>query len=102
TPALIRLPQNRKFLASLMSQVVTRSPNISLFRRSGTDQVVAAKVFEPRKQPVPLDARAHGAVARAGLAQMAWPFEIVSTAVISEPGSDWNTTLTSTSAFGTV
>jgi hypothetical protein len=33
---------------------------------------------------------------------MAWPFEIVSVAVISEPGSDWNTTLRRTSTLGTV
>src|SRR5689334_16214813 len=103
TPALIRLPLNRMFLAILMSNVVTRSPNNSLFRSSGTFHVVALNsTFELRKQPVPLEATAQGVVARAGLFQLTWSLLTVQFAVISEPGSDWNTTLRSTSAFGTV
>jgi hypothetical protein len=66
------------------------------------DQVVGLNVFELRKQPTPRAGTAHGAVARAGLFQATWSLVIVSFAVISEPGSDWNTTLTSTSALGTV
>src|SRR5437868_577546 len=102
TPAFSRLPLNRKFLASLISAVVTRLPNNSLFSMRGTDHVVAVNRFEPRKQPVPLDASAQGAVARAGLLQLTMSLVIVSVAVISGPGSDWNTTLTSTSALGMV
>src|SRR5215467_12082140 len=99
---LSRLPLNRMFFAIFISHSLIRSPNIWLFSRSGTDQVVAPKVFELRKHPVPLDGKAHGAVALAGLAQSGWLFEIVSTAVSSVPGSDWNTALTSTSTFGMV
>src|SRR3954453_23445024 len=92
TPALTRLPLNRMFLASLMSAVVTRGPNISLASISGTVYVVGLKVGELRNV-VPL---------RAGVFQIACVLLRVSVAVISGPGSDWNTRLTSTSAFGIV
>src|ERR1043166_8772588 len=103
TPALIRLPLNRMFFATLMSNVVTRSPNFSLFNISGTDHVVELNsTFELRKQPTPLDGIAQGAVARAGLFQVTWSLLTVQFALISGPGNDWNTRLTSTSAFGIV
>src|SRR3954469_14521246 len=98
-----RLPANRMFLANFMSHSLTRLPYISLFRSSGMP-IVVVLLAEPPRQPTPLLGVAQGRVAREAL----FEFQVMSfllnviVAVISGPGSDWNTVLTRMSIFGIV
>src|SRR5580765_2533179 len=102
-PTERRLPANRMFFANFMSHSLTRLPYISLFRSSGMP-IVVVLLPEPPRQPTPLLGVAHTNVAREAL----FEFQVMSfllyviVAVISGPGSDWNTVLTRMSIFGTV
>src|SRR5438105_599852 len=91
------------FFANFISHSLTRLPYSSLFRRSGMP-IVVVLLPDPPRHPTPRLAVAHTLVPRAALSA----FQVMSfllyviVAVISGPGSDWNTVLTRMSIFGTV
>src|SRR4029453_2785537 len=101
TPTVVRVSPKRRIFASFTSKNVVRSPNLSLFSSSGTMTLVVLRVAPT--QPTPLVATAHGVVARKALSgfQINRLLSYVRVAVISGPGSDWKTVLTSTSTHGT-
>src|SRR3954468_20931648 len=102
-PICRRLPANRMFFANFMSHSFTRLPYSSLFRSSGMP-IVVVLFAEPPRHPTPLLGGAHANVARealAGFQVMSFLLNVI-VAVISGPGSDWNTVLTRMSIFGIV
>src|SRR5258708_3992922 len=91
------------FLANFMSHSLTRLPYSSLFSSSGMP-IVVVLLPEPPRQPVPLLGVAQTKVAREALFElevMAFLLCVI-VAVISGPGSDWNTVLRRMSIFGIV
>src|SRR5438552_3135330 len=101
-PIVARLPPKRMFFASLTSQSVTRSPQISLALSRLTTTVVS--VFAAPRQPTPLAATAHGTFARYSLPgpQTIWLLLKVIVALRATPGNDWKIVATNTSTQGMV